>query len=592
MNPAPYLPENAPFTPAQQAWLNGFLAGLYATPPDHATAAPPAKNVGIYYGSESGNSEALAKQIAKAAREQGWQAQVTGLDQIRLADLAKESCALLVTSTFGDGEPPANAAAFREELFAPEAPGLANLHYSVLALGDTNYEHFCQFGIELDTRLEALGARRLCARVDCDVDYEESAAAWRKAAFEAIGALDTAPAIPAAPPTALGDATSTPASSDPSEETEGYSKKRPFPATLLTNRKLTAEGSAKETRHLEISLEGSGLRYEAGDALGVLPENCPALIEDILRALNCDGEEAVPTPEGGEVPLRTALLRHYEITKIPTPLLQVVAERSSDKALAGLMVPEAKDALGEYLRGREIIDLLTGFSSVTFSPADFVSHLRRLQPRLYSISSSPEAFPGQVHLTVATVRYESFGRQRKGVCSTFLADRCAGSLPVYVHPSKSFRLPERDDTPVIMVGPGTGIAPFRAFLHERRVRGATGKNWLFFGDQKAATDFLYREELEAMRGDGHLTRLDTAFSRDQKEKIYVQHRLLEQASELWAWLQDGAGFYVCGDAARMARDVDAALHRVAEIAGGLSPEEASAYVRELKSEKRYLRDVY
>lgn len=583
MNTAPYIPDTAPFTPAQRAWLNGFLAGMYASGPSSPAAdGSVQKTVNIYFGTESGNSEALSKQIAKAAKKQGFESKAVGLDKIRLTDLAKESFALIVTSTFGDGEPPANAVAFQEELFAEGAPSLANLHFSVLALGDTNYEQFCKFGIDVDARLEALGAKRLYERVDCEVAYEEAAAAWQAGVFNVIEAMSVAPSAPALPK----------ASETPVQVEEGYSKRNPFPAALITNRKLTVEGSAKETRHLEISLAGSGLTYEAGDALGVVPTNCPTLVEDILRALNCDGEEAVPAPDGGESALRTALLRHYEITKIPSPLLKVIAERSSDKTLSELMIPEAKDALSHYLWGREIIDLLADFSSVPFTPAEFVSHLRKLQPRLYSISSSIHAFPDQVHLTVAAVRYESFGRQRKGVCSTFLADRSAGTVPVFVHVSRGFRLPASDDMPIIMVGPGTGIAPFRAFLHDRRVRGAKGKNWLFFGDQKASTDFLYREELEGMLADGHLTRLDTAFSRDQAAKIYVQQRMLENAAELWTWLQEGAYFYVCGDAQRMAKDVDAALHKVAETAGGLSPEGAADFVKELKANKRYMRDVY
>ncbi|MEA3187931.1 MAG: sulfite reductase flavoprotein alpha-component, partial [Chthoniobacter sp.] len=371
-----------------------------------------------------------------------------------------------------------------------------------------------------------------------------------------------------------------------------FSRKNPFPATLLTNRKLTADSSAKETRHFEISLEGSGLTYEVGDALGVFPTNCPALVEDILRALNCDGEEAVPAPDGGEVPLRIALERHYEITKAPAPLLKLIAERSADPTLRDLLIPDAKDALKHYLWGREIVDLLVDFSSAKVGAAEFVGLLKKLQPRLYSISSSLKAFRNQVHLTIAAVRYESFGRKRNGVCSTFLADRVNGSVPVFVQTSHGFRVPPCDDRPMIMVGPGTGVAPFRAFLHERRATGAKGRSWLFFGDQRAASDFLYREELEAMLADGHLTKLSTAFSRDQAEKIYVQNRMLENAADLWAWLQDGAHFYVCGDASRMAKDVDATLHSVIETAGGLSKEDAEAYVQKLKTEKRYQRDVY
>ena len=585
MSTAPFIPDTAPFTTAQRAWLNGFLAGMFTGgPAAPAAAAPSVKTVNIYFGSESGNSEALAKQIAKAAKKQGFESKAIGLDKIKLADLAKEQFALIVTSTFGDGEPPANAVAFHEELIADTAPRLENLHYSVLALGDTNYEQFCKFGIDVDARLAALGAKRLYERADCNVAYEEAAAAWQTGVFSVIDATSPAASAESSASTAPAEA--------PAAVEEGYSKKNPFPATLVTNRKLTADGSAKETRHFEISLAGSGLTYEVGDALGVVPTNCPALVEDILRALNRDGEEAVPTPDGGEASLRNALLRHYEITKIPAQLLKVVAERSSDKTLAELMIPEAKEALGHYLWGREIIDLLADFSSVTFTPEDFVSHLRKLQPRLYSISSSLHAFPEQVHLTVAAVRYESLGRKRKGVCSTFLADRAMGPVPVFVHVSKGFRLPASGDTPIIMVGPGTGIAPFRAFLHDRRATGAKGKNWLFFGDQKASTDFLYREELDAMLADGHLTRLDTAFSRDGAGKVYVQHRMLEHAAELWNWLKDGAHFYVCGDARRMAKDVDETLRLIVWEQGGMTQPDVEAFMTNLTKTGRYQRDVY
>ncbi|MBV9488636.1 MAG: sulfite reductase subunit alpha, partial [Verrucomicrobia bacterium] len=467
-----------------------------------------------------------------------------------------------------------------------------------------------------------------------DVDFEEPAARWQQGVFGVLEAMtkgDSTAAVPAngqtrapvAPPPGTHGAPAisgdnpveaghvpgptspgkTGTSTHPGQAHEAaagaavpakaaYSRKNPFPAALLTNRKLTAEGSGKETRHYEISLAGSGLSYEVGDALGVIPTNCPALVDDLLHVLNCDGEEAVPTPEGEEESLRTALLRHYEITKIPATLLKAVAERSSDRTLADLMRPEEKEALSHYLWGREIVDLLLDFASVTLSPAEFVSHLKKLQPRLYSISSSLKAFPEQVHLTVSTVRYDSFGRKRKGVCSTFLADRVTGPVPVFVQVSHSFRLPADGRTPIVMVGPGTGVAPFRAFLHERRVASAQGRNWLFFGEQRAATDFYYRDELEAMLADGHLTKLSTAFSRDQGQKVYVQHRMLEHGPELWAWLQDGAHFYVCGDASRMAKDVDLALHAIIETHGGLGKGGAAEYVKKLKADKRYQRDVY
>lgn len=373
-----------------------------------------------------------------------------------------------------------------------------------------------------------------------------------------------------------------------------YSRKNPFPAKLKTNRKLTKEGSAKDTRHFEIELTGSGLAYEVGDSLGVFPTNNPALVEELLGVLGFSGEEQVPDPNGNPVTIREALTSHYVITGKDKKLLAAIAEKDSAAAhFLPMTTPEGKAELDAYVWGREVIDPLLAHPAAKFTPEEFVKCLRKLQPRLYSIASSLKAKPNEVHLTVAAVRYESHGRKREGVCSTFLADRAGeGPVPVFVHTAKHFRVPEDPATPVIMVGPGTGIAPFMAFLQERKATAASGRNWLFFGDQKAATDFLYREELEAWQKEGVLHRLSTAFSRDQAEKIYVQHRMLEEAAELYAWLEQGAYFYVCGDASRMAKDVDAALHQVVEKAGGKAPEEAAAYVEELKKSKRYRKDVY
>lgn len=371
-----------------------------------------------------------------------------------------------------------------------------------------------------------------------------------------------------------------------------YSRKNPFPAKLKTNRKLTAEGSAKDTRHFEIVLEGSGLAYEVGDSLGVFPTNNPALVEEILSVLGFHGEEQVADPNGNTVTIREALTSHYVITQKDKKLLAAIAEKDPSAAhFVPMITPEGKAELDAYVWGREVIDPLLAHPAAKFTPDEFVKCLRKLQPRLYSIASSQKAHPSEVHLTVAAVRYESHGRKREGVCSTFLSDR-AETVPVFVHTAKHFRVPEDLSTHVIMVGPGTGIAPFMAFLQERKVSGASGKNWLFFGDQKAATDFLYREELEAWQNEGILHKLSTAFSRDQSEKIYVQHRMLEAAEELYAWLEQGAYFYICGDASRMAKDVDTALHQVVEKAGGKSPEESAAYVEELKKSKRYRKDVY
>lgn len=373
-----------------------------------------------------------------------------------------------------------------------------------------------------------------------------------------------------------------------------YSRKNPFPAKLKTNRKLTGNGSAKDTRHFEIDLAGSEIIYEVGDSLGVFPTNNPALVEEILGVLGFSGEEQVPDTAGNPVAIREALTRHYVITEKDKKLLAAIAEKDPTAAhFLPMITPEGRAELESYVWGREVIDPLLAHPGAKFTPEEFVKCLRKLQPRLYSIASSQKAHPSEVHLTVAAVRFESHGRKREGVCSTFLADRTGdGHVPVFVHTAKHFRVPEDPTTHVIMVGPGTGIAPFMAFLQERKASGSSGKNWLFFGDQKASTDFLYREELESWQGEGVLHRLDTAFSRDQSDKIYVQHRMLEAAQELYAWLEQGAFFYVCGDASRMAKDVDAALHQVVEKAGGKSTEEAAAYVEELKKSKRYRKDVY
>lgn len=374
-----------------------------------------------------------------------------------------------------------------------------------------------------------------------------------------------------------------------------FSRKNPFPATLQLNRKLTSKHSAKDTRHYEVSIAGSGLIYEPGDSLGVFPVNDPNLVDELLSALNFEGSEQVPNPNDEVVPIREALLRHYVITEPSKQLLTAIAERDSSAAhLSTLHAPESKEQLEKYLWGREVIDPILDHPDARFTPEEFVKLLRKLQPRLYSIASSPKVHPEEIHLTIATVQYESHGRPRNGVCSTFLAHRTNEEIPVsvFIHSAKHFRLPEDHSRDIIMVGPGTGVAPFRAFLHDRKASGASGRHWLFFGDQRSETDFLYREELEAWHEEGTLHRFDTAFSRDQSEKIYVQHRMKERSKELYAWLEEGAYFYVCGDASRMAKDVEQTLHNIIETQGGHSSEDAAAYVEALKKEKRYRKDVY
>jgi sulfite reductase (NADPH) flavoprotein alpha-component len=589
MTKVPFIPENAPFDAAQRLWLNGFLAGLFAHEVRTTAAASAAPAAGvplvIVYGSQTGTAEALARRIATQAKTRGHAARVVDAAAHATVDWRAESHLLVVTSTYGDGDMPDNAQGFWDWLQTDAASALSHLKFSVLALGDTNYEHFCAAGKKFDERLEKLGATRIHPLAECELDYETTAKSWTEGVLSVVGGKNTGSEQAATAPVSAPE----PARA---EAPASWSKTNPFPARLVVNRLLNSEGSGKETRHIEITLSCSDLTYEAGDALGVYPTNCPALVGELLSRLGCDGEEAVAALGGGEISLRKALSHRCDITKPGPELLRRVAE--NNPALAELLAPEHKEDLKKWLWGREVIDLLLETPSLTLTPADFAGLLKPLAPRLYSISSSPRAHAGQVHLTVSVVRHTSHGRMHKGVCSSFLADRATepAVVPVFVQRSAGFRLPVSGDTPIIMVGPGTGIAPFRAFLHERRALGAQGKSWLFFGEQHAAKDFYYRDELEALLANGGLTKLSTAFSRDQAEKIYVQHRLLENAAEVWSWLQSGAHFYVCGDASRMAKDVDAAMHQVAIKGGGLTTAAAAEYVLALKTAKRYQRDVY
>jgi sulfite reductase (NADPH) flavoprotein alpha-component len=579
---APFIPENAPFTAEQRLWLNGYMAGLLAgrnmgpvqgQSVEGSTTTIP---LVILFGSQTGTAEKLAKQFAKQSKSSGCNSRVVDCSAHATVDWAEESNLLIVTSTYGDGDMPDNAQSFWQWLQTENGKSLAHLNFAVLALGDSNYEKFCAAGKNFDQRLEALGAKRAYPCVECDVDYETKAKEWINGVLSAMAPGKQSDASPA---------------DDDSLAADGWSKTNPFPARLITNRRLNGAGSQKETRHFEISLEGSGLAYEAGDALGVWPRNCPDLVSELIAAGHFKGDESV-TVSGTSLPLRQALTEKLDIGKPGLELLHHFAKTNA--TLQPLLAPERKDDLKKWLWGRGVIDLLAENAVNGPSAGEFVALLKPLQPRLYSISSSPKAHAGQVHLTINVVRYESFGRARQGLASTFLADRVDAEtpVPIFIQTSHGFRLPANGKTPVIMVGPGTGIAPFRAFLHERRASAATGPNWLFFGEQRAATDFYYREELEQLFSDGHLTKLCTAFSRDQAEKIYVQNRMLENAAALWSWLEDGAHFYVCGDASRMARDVDEALHQIAQTAGGKSADEAAAYVAKMKLDKRYQRDVY
>ncbi|MEM9160457.1 MAG: flavodoxin domain-containing protein [Verrucomicrobiota bacterium] len=566
----PYIPDNAPFTTEQKAWLNGFLAGMFSSQDaGQSTGVVESKPVSILWGSQTGNSEGLARKVSKTLGAKGFAPTVYDIGEYDHSKLAEESLLLMVTSTFGDGEPPDNAAEFHEWILSDEAPQLEKLKYSVLALGDTNYPEFCKCGIDFDERFKALGATPIVPRVDCDVDYDDDFEAWLKAVEEAAGATGGDDSVEEGPPDA-----------------PEYGKKNPFPAKLLKSLNLNGEESAKETQHIEISLEGSGFTYEPGDALAVVPSNDAGYVEDLIKAAGFSGSEEV---DGAS--LREALTDKYDVTNLTLKGLKAYAAFSGSEKLAALA--EDKDAFKDYSWGRQFIDLLTEAPASFEKPEDLLGLLGKLAPRLYSISSSPRAHENEVHVTVGVVKYDAHGRARKGVCSNYLAEH-SGESPVriFFHHTKTFKLPEDSDTPIIMVGPGTGIAPFRAFLEERAAVGGKGKNWLFFGDQHAASDFLYQGELGEYLKSGVLTRLDTAFSRDQAEKIYVQTRMIEQGEELWSWLSEGGCFYVCGDASRMAKDVDKALHKVVETHGGMSEAEAADYVNAMKKEKRYLRDVY
>lgn len=590
----PVIPDSAPFTLEQRAWLNGYLAGLFSRTAETRPGAPitpsPAKALiplTILFGSQTGTAEGLARRAAKEAGKRGFAAMVLDMGQTDLPKLAGEKNVLVVTSTYGDGEPPDNAKALHAALTGGAAPSLTGLRYSVCALGDSNYAQFCKCGKDFDEVLAKHGATRISTRAECDLDQEAKFIEWLNRALGAAGADSTVDTAGSPMPVSATNASGSDAAANSAaggvaavDPEPRFSRSTPYQAPIAVSRNLSGVGSAKQVHHVEFELGDSGLTYEAGDALGVYPHNCPDLVNEIIGVLGCDGEEAVPAADGSTTSLRHALTELYDLGK-PTP--ELLAH------FGGGGVGGTATAI------HHVVDVLLARADVKLAPAEFVRALKRLQPRLYSISSSPKAHAGRVHLTVGAVRYETAARARKGVCSTFLADRVvpgASRAGIFVHANKAFRPPASGDTPIIMVGPGTGIAPFRGFLHERRATGAKGRNWLFFGDQRAATDFLYREELLAFQADGFLTRLDLAWSRDQQEKIYVQTRVLEHAAELVAWLDAGAHVYVCGDATRMAKDVDAALHTAIERAGGKTPAQAVEYVNALKAAKRYCRDVY
>jgi sulfite reductase (NADPH) flavoprotein alpha-component len=586
----PYLPENAPFTPEQRAWLYGLLAGLFSHAPQAVAEAKPSRRIAVLYASQSGTAEGLARKLAKELKAQGHTPAVSTLAGYTAASLAAETSALILASTYGEGDAPDGVQPFYEQLCLEHFPCMDKLSYAVFALGDRHYEHFCKFGKDLDAKLAALGGNRLADCVQCDVDVDEPFAQWKQTVIARMGDDPSLRAPKASP---AGEAPA--ASKLATDAAKTFTRDAPLLAPIIDKRSLTDEASTKSTLHVAFEIGGTGLRYEVGDACGVIPTNDLNLVAEILQRLGFHGNERVTSVKGGgTTTLHDALAHERQITRLSRQMIRGYATRGNCAPLLDLLEPAQQAAFDAFIHERGLVDLLIEYPGVLDDANELTNLLPKLSPRLYSISSSPAAHAGQIHTTVAVVRFTSRNLERGGVCSTFFADRTslADKLPIYIQPNRKFKLASNPDAPIIMIGPGTGIAPFRGFLHERRALGHKGRNWLFFGERRSTTDYLYREELESMHADGHLTRLDTAFSRDHAQKVYVQDRMLEHGAQFWAWLQEGASVYVCGDASRMAKDVNAALCRIVQEQGALSTQDAEEYVANLKEQHRYHRDVY
>lgn len=578
-------------TEQQKIWLTGYLsaqatlAGSEAVAPAPSAAAsvqPVSKDVTVLYGSQTGNSEGLAKKTAQHLEEKGFQVTLSSMSDFKPNNLKKINNLLVIVSTHGEGDPPDNALSFHEYVHGRRAPKLDHLSFSVLSLGDSSYEFFCQTGKEFDERFEELGGTRLFDRVDCDLDYNEPFSEWLQGVASSLSE---------------GEAVSLPQESAGAnnQAVSEYSRTNPFYAEVLENINLNGRGSNKETRHLELSLEGSGLVYEPGDSLGIYPTNDPALVDELIQTCGWNAEESVTVHKNGDtLPLKEALTSHFEITVLTKPLLQKIAALTKSESLHALLEEGNEEKLKEYIAGRDLVDAARDFGPFEGTAAEFTSILRKIPARLYSIASSLKANDEEVHLTIGAVRYDAHGRERQGVCSILCAERLqpGDTLPVYIQHNQNFKLPQDPDTPIIMVGPGTGIAPFRSFMQEREEMGANGNSWLFFGDQHFVTDFLYQTEWQKWLKDGVLTKMDVAFSRDTEEKVYVQHQMKKQSKELFEWLEQGAYVYICGDEKHMAHDVHNTLLSIIQEEGAMSKEKAESYLANLQQQKRYQRDVY
>lgn len=571
-------------TPEQLAWVSGYFWGVL-NPRSGAVAVTPAPEgkmpgVTLISASQTGNARRVAEALRDDLLAANLNVTLVNAGDYKFKQIASEKLLVIVTSTQGEGEPPEEAVALHKFLFSKKAPKLTDTAFAVLGLGDTSYEFFCQAGKDFDSKLAELGGERLLDRVDADVEYQAAASEWRARLVDVLKAR--APAAPSVQVAASGAVNEV--------HTSPYTKEAPLTASLSVNQKITGRNSEKDVRHIEIDLGDSGLRYQPGDALGVWYQNDPALVKELVELLWLKGDEPV-TVEGKILPLAEALEWHFELTVNTANIVKNYATLTRSESLLPLVGDKAQ--LQQYAATTPIVDM------VRFSPAQLdadalIGLLRPLTPRLYSIASAQAEVESEVHVTVGVVRYDIEGRARAGGASSFLADRVEeeGEVRVFIEHNDNFRLPANPQTPVIMIGPGTGIAPFRAFMQQRAADGAEGKNWLFFGNPHFTEDFLYQVEWQRYVKEGVLSRIDLAWSRDQKEKIYVQDKLREQGAELWRWINDGAHIYVCGDANRMAKDVEQALLEVIAEFGAMDIEAADEFLSELRVERRYQRDVY
>ena len=565
----------------QIIWLNGYFQGLLGSAGGTQSVIQTAsgntgKQLKILYGTHTGRSKLIAGNLARKLSGRGVDVQSFALDEYKSRQLATETNVVFIVSTHGEGEPPTMAEDFHAFITGKRSPKLPNLNFSVIALGDKSYKLFCQTGIDINQALANAGAKQILPILTLDVDYEEEAENWIDQFTDLFADNSLASGSTTLAPTAMGEVQ--------------YSRKKPFIATVIDKVKITGRDSDKEVYHVEISLEGSGMNYEPGDSVGILANNPPALVEAILKQTNLNGNEPVRIKES-EFSLQEALSGHLEITLLTRDVIQKYQEISGNEKLKEVI--ENEQLLDGLLYGHDVLDLLEEFPH-EFKAEELIEVLRSFPARLYSISSSQDAVGEEVHVTVSAVRYSNKGRERGGACSTYLADRIEIDSPisVFIEKNPSFKLPENEDTPVILIGAGTGVAPYRAFLQHREANNQKGKTWLFFGERRFHSDFLYQVEWQKLLKDGYLEKIDVAFSRDQENKVYIQNRLVERQKEVFEWLNNGANIYLCGDMKQMARDVQATLLRIFETEGGMSEEKALEYLKTLKREKRFQSDVY